>query len=63
MFIDDVLIYANTVDEALCNLDEALTLLSAHNVYLKPSKCEFLLSQMMYLGHVVSGDGTHTDPS
>ena len=37
--------------------------LQEHNLKLKPSKCELFREQVLYLGHVVSMDGIHTDPS
>ena len=36
--------------------------LSAAVLQLKPNKCEFLKSQIAYLGHIVSKDGIETDP-
>ena len=35
--------------------------LEKHNLKLKPSKCEFILDKLVYLGHVVSSRGTHVD--
>ena len=37
--------------------------LKLHNLKLKASKCEFLLSEVSYLGHVVSEDGIKADPA
>ena len=41
--------------------------LSVCNAYLvkrllKASKCEFMMSQVTYLGHIVSQEGIQTDP-
>ena len=36
--------------------------LSAAGLRLKPSKCKFFKSQILYLGHILSKDGIETDP-
>ena len=36
--------------------------LSAAGLRLKPSKCKFFKSQIVYLGHIVSKDGIDRDP-
>ena len=37
--------------------------LQEHNLKLKPSKCELFKERVSYLGHEVSEEGIHTDPS
>ena len=32
-------------------------------MYAKASKCSFLKERHLFLGHIVSNDGVHTDPS
>jgi hypothetical protein len=34
-----------------------------HQLYVKFSKCEFWLTQVQFLGHVVSSEGISVDPS
>ncbi|KAM6547342.1 hypothetical protein CsatB_019018 [Cannabis sativa] len=36
--------------------------LQEHKLYAKFKKCEFLLSQVSFLGHIVSKDGIMVDP-
>ncbi|XP_073135667.1 uncharacterized protein [Henckelia pumila] len=38
-------------------------MLRAENLYAKLSKCEFWLRKVIFLGHVISGDGISVDPS
>lgn len=40
-----------------------LQTLIEHELYAKFSKCEFWLSQVILLGHVVIGDGISVDPA
>ena len=57
VFIDDILIYGSTVDEFLENLRIVLARLQARRFRLKREKCGFGLSQLEYLGHVLSTEG------
>ena len=34
-----------------------------HNIQLEPDKCEFLKTEISYLGHVISSEGILPDPS
>ena len=59
MFIDDILIYLeNEADHA-----EHLRRLREHKLYAKFCKCEFWLSKVPFLGHILSEDGISVDPS
>ena len=40
-----------------------LEVLKEKKLYAKLSKCEFWLSEVSFLGHVISGDGIAVDPS
>lgn len=58
-FIDDILIFSKTREEHLQHLRLVLEQLRKHKLYAKVSKCEFLTSQVEFLGHIVSADGLH----
>ena len=62
VFLDDILIFSSDMNEHLRNLRAVLTTLRKHQLFAKLSKCEFGLSSVTYLGHVVSDDGIATDP-
>jgi hypothetical protein len=63
VFIDDILIYLeNEVDHAE-HLRIVLSRLREHKLYAKFSKCEFWLSKVSFLGHILSRDGISVDPS
>ncbi|KAL4563303.1 hypothetical protein LXL04_027343 [Taraxacum kok-saghyz] len=63
VFIDDILIYSRSEAEHGRHLRLILELLRKEKLYAKFSKCEFWLREVKFLGHVVSRDGIHVDPS
>lgn len=62
-YLDDVLVFGNTFDEMLGNLDEVLHRLAEAGLKLRLSKCKFAQKQVSYLGHIISGKGVAPDPS
>nr|GEV27497.1 putative reverse transcriptase domain-containing protein [Tanacetum cinerariifolium] len=55
MFIDDILIYSNAQKEHVEHLGIVLELLKKEKLYAKFSKCEFLLTEVQFLRHVING--------
>ena len=60
--IDYIILYSSTITDHLEKLDEVLTKLQGSGLKFKPSKCEFIQSEVLYLGHVVSADGIKPNP-
>ncbi|GJS41908.1 putative reverse transcriptase domain-containing protein [Tanacetum coccineum] len=63
MFIDDILIYSKTKEEHDVYLRLILELLKKEELYAKFSKCDFWLSKVQFLGHVIDSEGIHVDPA
>ncbi|KAI3505152.1 hypothetical protein L1887_27074 [Cichorium endivia] len=63
VFIDDILIYSKNKEEHEKHLHEILELLRREKLYAKFSKCEFWLSEVQFLGHMICKDGVKVDPS
>ena len=58
MYIDDVLVVGRTFEEHLENLRKVLERLRVAGLRLKPVKCIFAGSKVVYLGFVVSREST-----
>ena len=57
VFIDDILVYSKNVEEHAFHLRIVLQTLRERQLYTKFSKYEFWLSEVIFLGHVVSKNG------
>jgi hypothetical protein len=55
IYIDDIIIFGDTFDEHLKNIEEILDRMKKFNVMAKPSKCKFCQMEVEYLGHRVGG--------
>ena len=62
VFVDDILIYSQSEWEHEYHLSIILQLLRDHQLYTKFSKCEFWLTEVRFLGHIVSALGVSVDP-
>nr|GFC59566.1 putative reverse transcriptase domain-containing protein [Tanacetum cinerariifolium] len=63
VFIDDILIYSKNEKEHEEHPKEILGLLKEEKLYAKFSKCEFWISKLQFLGHVIDSRGIHVDPA
>ena len=62
VFVDDILIYSHSKREHEYHLRIVLQLLRDHQLYAKFSRCEFCLTKVRFLGHVVLASGVSVDP-
>jgi hypothetical protein len=63
VFIDDILIFSKTEEEHEKHLRMVLEKLRSNQLYAKFSRCEFWLTEIAFLGHVISAGGVSVDPS
>ena len=60
--VDDILIYSKSEEEHEGHLRIVLQVLKDHQLYVKFSKCEFWLTKVKFLRHVVSASGVSMNP-
>nr|GFC38274.1 hypothetical protein [Tanacetum cinerariifolium] len=63
VFIDDILVFAKSKEEHEDHFRTVLQTLRQEKLYAKFSKCEFWLSSVAFLGHIVSAEGITMDPA
>ena len=61
VFMDDILIYSKSEEDHEGHLRIVLQTLREHQLYVKFSKCEFWITKVRFLGHVVSASGVSVD--
>jgi transposase InsO family protein len=57
LYIDDLIIYADTFEEYLENIRKVLERFKAHNITVSPKKCQFLMQEIQYVGYTINGKG------
>jgi hypothetical protein len=57
VFFNDMLVYSKTWQEHMRRVDEVLTIMDAQSLYTKESKCEFGMTELLYLGHIINAQG------
>jgi hypothetical protein len=61
VYIDDIIIYSQTVQEHLHHLQDVFTRLHDANLKIKPAKCHLLQKSVDYLGHTISCEGVQAN--
>ena len=63
VYIDEIIVYGANFEEHMQRFDEVLCQVKQSGLKLKPDKCQLLQTEVVFLGHVVSGEGVRPDPS
>ncbi len=63
VYIDDILIYSDSLDTHVKHVRAVLKRLIQHQLYAKIQKCEFHQTQISFLGYVISSEGVTMDDS
>jgi hypothetical protein len=56
-FFDGIFIYNKTWEDHMRHLYELLGIIESRQLYAKESKCEFGMTEMLYLGHMIGVNG------
>jgi hypothetical protein len=62
VYLDDVIVKGRTFEEHLLNLRKVFQRFREAFLKLNPEKSQLLQKEVRYLGHIVSSEGTSTDP-
>ena len=58
VYIDDIIVYADSLEEHGKKVRRLFEKLRKAHLSLQPDKCEFLATEVEFLGHVVSSEGS-----
>ena len=58
IFMDDILVFSDTIEEHKRHLEKLFNRMREHSVVAHPDKCEFLVDKLWYLGLGISAEGT-----
>ncbi|PIK53738.1 Retrovirus polyprotein [Apostichopus japonicus] len=61
-YLDDILVFSQTFEDHIANLELVLERLHQNGLKIKVSKCEFFRPEVKYLGHRITKDGVKADP-
>ncbi len=62
VYLDDIIIWSETVEEHQVNVAAVLDALRRANLYCNPAKSKLFCTEIAFLGHVISGSGIRPDP-
>ena len=63
VYLDDILIFMETLEQHWEVTRRVLALLKKHKLFLKPNKCEFEKTRVEYLGVIMSHNSVEMDPA
>lgn len=63
LYVYDIIVFGCNLRHYNENLSRVFERLSKYNLKLNASKCVFIKSEVIYLGHQITKDGIRTDPS
>ena len=62
VYLDDIIIYSDTMENHIIHLETVLELLHKAGLKIKLEKCEFVMTEIIYLGHIISSEGIRPNP-
>ena len=63
IYIDDIVIWSNTVAKHVKHIDMVINALIAARLFCNPKKCDFFLTEMDFLRHHISAQGIEPNTS
>ena len=62
VYLDDILVFSKSIDEHYEHLDLVIDRLYRADLYANPKKCDFLQTEIEYLGFIVNQNRISMDP-
>ena len=62
LYLDDICIFAPTIDKMLDRIELVFNRLKQFNLKIKPKKCQFFDTSVLFLGHILSAKGISANP-
>ena len=62
LYFDDICIFAPTIDDMLDQIELVFNRLKQYNLKIKPKKCQFFDTSVLFLGHILSAKGILANP-
>lgn len=62
VYFDDILIFSKSMNDHLLHLREVLLVLRREKLFIAQQKCEFGVTEVLFLGYIVSAAGLRVDP-
>ena len=63
IYIDDIIVFGKSFEEHMHRVEEVLARLETAGLKLRAEKCQVLQREVVFLGHVVSGEGVKPNPT
>ena len=63
VYLDDIMVFSRSAEEHLKHLREVLDILREKQFVCRLHKCQFNLTEVKYLGHIVSHEGVRPNPA
>lgn len=61
VYIDDICIFSNTIDEHIAHIKIVMEKLAKYNIKINPDKCRWFAEKIKLLGYVISSQGIEMD--
>ena len=62
LYLDDICVFATSIDELLDHIELVFKWLEEFTFKMKPKKCNFFQSSVIFRGHILSAEGIYANP-
>ena len=62
LYLNDICIFAPTIDDMLDQIELVFNRLKQYNLKIKPKKCQFFDTSVLFLGHILLAKGISANP-